>query len=103
MDRKTELLSIIKRSGKDNDIKAAQLIDEIIFLEERLTELKRLPFIQVSNKNPANQKTTPAAKQYKEFLQQYNNSLRLLLRLAGDMGDSEESSPLREWIRARVE
>ena len=103
MNRKDELIKIITKAGKDNDIKAAQLIDEVIFLEERLKELKELPFLQISKKNPALQKTTPAARQYKEFLQQYNNSLRLLLRLAGDIGESEESSPLREWIRARNE
>ena len=103
MNRKDELIKIITKAGKDNDIKAERLIDEVIFLEERLKELKELPFIQISKKNPAVQKTTPAARQYKEFLQQYNNSLRLLLRLAGDIGESEESSPLREWIRARNE
>jgi hypothetical protein len=47
------------------------------------------------------QKATPASRQYKELLQQYNNSLRLLLRMAGDLGDSEEESPLRAWIKSR--
>lgn len=104
MSRKEELINLIKTTGIDNDIKAAQLIDEIIFIEERLVELKKLPFIAVNPKNAMQQKTTPAAKQYKELLQQYNNSLRLLLRLSGDLGkDAEEDSPLREWARARTE
>ena len=89
-DRKKELLEILTKAGTDNDIKAEQLIDEVVFLEERLRELRKLPFLNVHPENPALQKATPASKQYKELLQQYNNSLRLLFRLTGDMnGDAE--------------
>lgn len=104
MTRKEQLISLIKNTGIDNDIKAAQLIDEIIFIEEQLVELKKYPFIAVNPTNSMQQKATPAAKQYKELLQQYNNSLRLLLRLSGDIGkDAEEDSPLRAWARARTD
>ena len=95
-ERRKQLLDLV-----GGDFKAEQLIDEIIFLEEQMRELKKLPFINVHPKNPALQKSTPAAKQYKEFLQQYNNSLRLLFRLSGDLGagdPGEEESPLRKWI-----
>lgn len=104
MTRKEELLKIINKTGSQNDIKAAQLIDEIVFIEEQLTELKKLPFIAVNPKNPMQQKATPASKQYKEMMQQYNNSLRLLFRLSGDInGDTEEESPLRQWVKSRKE
>lgn len=104
MSRQEELLKLIRKNGADNDIKATQLIDEIIFIEEQLIFLKTLPFININPKNPMQQKTTPAAKQYKELLQQYNNSLRLLFRLSGDMGaESEEESPLRKWVKSRKE
>lgn len=104
MTRSEELKKIISKAGTDNDLKAAQLIDEIVFIEERLKELKRLPFIAVNPKNPAQQKATPASRQYKEMLQQYNNSLRLLFRLSGDLGaDQDEESPLRKWLRERSE
>lgn len=103
MGRKEDLIKIINQSGAENVIKAAQLVDEIVFIEEQLVELKKLPFIAVNPKNPMQQKTTPAAKQYKELLQQYNNSLRLLFRLSGDFGESEEESPLRKWIKGRKE
>lgn len=97
--RKEELLEAINKSGSQNDVKASQLIDEVVFIEEQLIELKKLPFISVNPKNPAQQKATPASKQYKELLQQYNNSLRLLFRLAGDFGETEEESPLRNWAK----
>ena len=103
MSRQEELLKLICKNGADNDIKATQLIDEIIFVEEQLVYLKTLPFININPKNPMQQKTTPAAKQYKELLQQYNNSLRLLLRMSGDIGESEEESPLRQWAKSRKE
>jgi len=104
MDRAEELFKLIKKTGSDNDIKAAQLIDEIVFIEQQLIELKKLPFININPKNPMQQKATPAAKQYKELLQQYNNSLRLLFRLSGDLGgEPEEESPLRQWAKSRQE
>ena len=102
MDRKEQLLEIVKKSGLENDIKASQLIDEIVFIESQLVELKNLPFIKINPSNTSLQKATPAAKLYKEMMQQYNNSLRLLFRLCGDLsGDSEEESPLRKWASER--
>ena len=102
MTRKEQLQQIVYRTGTDNEAKTAQLIDEIIFLEENLAKLKQLPFIAVSSKNPNIQKATPASKQYKELLQQYNNCLRLLFRITGEMEGSEEESPLRQWLKERT-
>ena len=101
MPRKEELEKIVFKTGSDNNIKASQLIEEIIFLEDQMEILRGLPFIKINPKNNMQQKATPAAKMYKETLQQYNNSLRLLFRLTGDMGESEEDSPLRRWIKSR--
>lgn len=95
-NRKEELEKIA-----GSDPAAAQLIDEIIFIETRLQELRRLPFLKINPKNPEQQKATPAAKQYKELLQQYTNSLKLLQRIAGRDGEEEEDSPLRIWAKSR--
>ena len=103
MTRKEELVNIICRNDSSNMIKAEQLVDGIVFIEEQLVELKKLPFLAVDPKNKARQKATPASKQYKELLQQYNNSLRLLFKLSGDMGETEEESPLRKWVKSRKE
>ena len=75
----------------------AQIIDEIIFLEGQLTKLKQYPFITINPKNPAQQKPTAAAKQYKELLQQYNNCIKILLGVLGK-SETEETSPLREYL-----
>lgn len=98
--RKEELLKLVSKSG-DEKVKAERLIDEIIFLEARLEELKKLPFIKINPQDPTKQKSTPAARQYKEFLQQYNNSFKLLLKISGDLGDIEEESPLRKWLKEK--
>ena len=101
MDRRKELLSLLK-DGSQDELKARRLIDEIVFLEGQMYELKKYPFIAINPKNPAQQKPTAASKQYKELLQQYNNSLRLLLRITGDIGgESDEESPLRAWLKER--
>ena len=98
MTREEELTGLV---GKD-DLKVRQLIDEIVFIEKQLIEIKKLPFINVNPKNPMQQKATPAAKLYKELLQQYNNSLKLLLKVSGDLDDTAEESPLRTWVKGRL-
>lgn len=100
--RRLELIALVAGDGVTDDVRARRLVDELVFLESQMEDLRRLPLITVNPNNPAQQKTTPAAKLYKEFLQQYNNSMRLLLRLSGDLsGDDETESPLRAWLKAR--
>lgn len=101
LDRRKELLKLICKDCVQNEIKAAQLIDEIIFIENNLTELRKLPFINVNPNNNAQQKATPASKQYKELLQQYTNCLKVLFMLSGDNEEAGES-PLRQWARSRM-
>lgn len=101
-ERTQELLELVTKVDEKNKTKAVQLVEEIAFIEENLRELKKHPFIAVNPKNPAQQKSTPAAKLYKELLQQYNNSLKLLFRLTGD-AETDEESPLRKWVRSRKE
>lgn len=93
MDRKEELLALA-----GDDAALIELVSKMLFLEKRLEELEKLPFIKVNPNNPAQQKATPAAKQYKELLQQYTNCIKILSR-AGNVDDSEEESPLRKWVK----
>lgn len=102
-ERADELRRIIKSGDAEEQIEASQLVEEIIFIEENLKALRKLPFIRINPNNPEQQKATAAAKQYKELLQQYNNSLKLLLHITKGDIDSTEESPLRRWVNGRKE
>lgn len=96
MDRKSQL---IKCLGAKADLDLTRnLIDEVIFLEQQLDQLMKLPFIKVHPDNPELQKTTPAAKLFTQLSSQYNSALRTLVSMTG--GDaSAEDSPLRKWAK----
>lgn len=97
MARFEELTALCAELDNAAKTTTAPLLGEIVFLEEQLTELKKYPFISVNPKNPAHQKPTPASKQYKEFLQQYNNCIKILLGVLGKI-ENAETSPLREYL-----
>lgn len=96
MDRKAEIMKIIP---KDQALVLAPLIDDMVYLEGELAAFRKLPKIRVDESNPERQKATPAAKLYKEFLQQYANCVKVISHAIGDDG-SEEESPLRAWAKA---
>ena len=104
MNRRKELVELIPEDSLEL---VTSVIDDVIFLEERLTELKKLPFIEINPKNPMKQRSTPASKLYKEFLQQYINCIKMIeyviykdKRLEGEQ---VEESPLRKWFRENVD
>ena len=96
MNRKEKLLSLL-----NNDITYVPLINEMVYLEEQLDELRGLPKIKVHPSDPSKQKTTPAAKLYKEYLQQYTIIVRILMRATG-ADEVEEDSPLRKWMNEHI-
>ena len=100
MSRKEELLKYV---GEDLNELVTNLVDEMLFLEGKLAELKQYPFLQVHPKDASVQRATPAAKQYKEFLQQYNNCIKIIegiiYRDKRLEGEEVEETPLRKWFR----
>ncbi len=98
-DRKKELLKIFDQVEDTKGI-IAPMIDDVVFLESRLQELRKLPFIKINPKNPTQQKPTAAAKQYKELLQQYNNCIKILTGILKKYS-GEEESPLRAFLNSR--
>lgn len=100
MKRKDEL---IKYVGEDLNDLVVDLVDEMVFLEIKLKELKELPFIRVNKNNPELQKATPASKLYKEYLQQYVNCVKVIEGIIYKdkrLDDTEvEESPLRKWFK----
>ena len=99
MSRKEELLKVFDEIEGTKDV-ILPLIDDVVFLEGKLTELRQLPFLRVNPKDPTMQKATAAAKQYKELLQQYNNCIKILAGILRKDAPEEES-PLRTYLEAR--
>lgn len=96
MTRKEELLSVFEDiDGKDI---ISKLIDDMIYLEGQLEQLRKLPMIKVNPNNPELQKTTPAAKLYKEFLGQYNVTIKSLGSFIKKT-ESNEESPLESYLK----
>lgn len=98
MDRKQELEHYCESLDEAAKVVTRELVGEIVFLESRLAELKKYPFISINPLNPSMQRHTAASKQYKEFLQQYNNCIKLLLSVLGKI-ESTEDSPLRQYLK----
>lgn len=100
MSRRDELLKYV---GEDLSELVSNLVDEMLFLEEHLRELKKYKFLKVHPKDPSVQRATPAAKQYKEFLQQYNNCIKIIESIIYKDkrldGEEVEESPLRKWFK----
>jgi hypothetical protein len=96
LNRKEELLKLL-----NNDIRYVPLINEMVYLEDQLDELRELPKIKVHPEDKTKQKTTPAAKLYKEYLQQYTNIVRILMKATGT-DETEEESPLRKWLNEHI-
>lgn len=100
MDRYEEIMRAICQDDADRLV-LVNLVREFVQLEARLDYLRGLPQIKVHPDDPTRQRATPAAKQYKELLQQYTNIAKILSRRSG--GDEEDGdSPLRAWARKRA-
>ena len=95
MGRREELESMV-----DDDILLMPLIKQVVSIEEKLSEIERLPFYKVNPKNKEQQKMLPAFRIYKELLQQYTNCIKTLACASG-VDESDEESPLRAWVKNR--
>lgn len=99
MDRIEKLKKIFENVDDDAREIITPLFDDVIFLEARLAELRRLPMIRVHPKNPARQEVTPAGKQYKEYMQSYLNAIKVL-QVALNRAGATEESPLVKALAA---
>lgn len=102
MTRIEELQAIFKEADESLRKIVGPMLDDVAYLEERLAELRRLPFLRVDPNDNSRQKSTPAAKQYKELLQQQNNCIKILISAAKNAA-TEEESPLREYLKRMKE
>lgn len=95
MTRREQLDDIFKNVEENEKELVNRLLDEVVFLEDKMAELKALPFVSVHPKNPALQKTTAAAKLYKECSQSYMNAIRILAGILHKVESSAEDELLK--------
>jgi hypothetical protein len=78
MTRLEQLQEIVAKVDADKAAVIEPLLSDIIYMENRLDELRKLPHLRVSKKNPELQQITAAGKQYKETMQAYLNALKVV-------------------------
>lgn len=98
--RKEKMQKALDRLDDSAKAVLSPLLQEVEFLEQRIAELKKLPHIRVSSKNPEIQKETPAGKNYLRCVSMLNNCIGTILRAAGKNPEKLES-PLREYFEKR--
>lgn len=97
MTRREQLDDVFKNVADDERRLVDKLLDEVVFLETQMTELKKLPFVKVHPQNPELQKTTSAARLYKESMQSYMNAIRILAGILHKV-ESSEQDKLKEML-----
>lgn len=95
-NRKQELDELFQDVDETEKKLVDNLISEVVYYEEQMEQLKQLPFINVNPKNPAQQKTTAAAKLYKEYATSYMNALRILLNILRKVESSAHDELMRK-------
>lgn len=98
--RRTELDIIFKDIDPNQKTLVNNLIDDVIFIEEQMSGLRKLPFIRVHPNDPSKQETTKAAKQYKELSQSYMNAIRILCSLL-HKDEGAEDDPVQKFLEGR--
>lgn len=76
-----ELKALFDNLDDDKKKFAYDTIDEYVFFQNKINELKKLPLIRVHPNNPAKQQLTPAAKLIKEYSQVVDAKRGTLLRI----------------------
>ncbi|MCR5652219.1 MAG: hypothetical protein K6F88_00295 [Ruminococcus sp.] len=92
MSRRDDLTEIFKKVSEDKRTLVSRLIDDVVWYEDEIAKLKKLPQIRMHPKNPEVQKKTAAAKLLKEYSQSYMNAVRILLGVLNkeDTDDKDE-------------
>lgn len=100
MTRLEELQAIFENVDEDKAAVVNPLLPQVVFMEQRLDELKRLPHIRIHPKNTARQEITAAGKQYKELMQSYLNAVKVLQSTLSRYS-VEEKDAFDEWLEGQ--
>lgn len=96
-ERLSELQAIFEKVDADKAAVVRPLLPQVVFLEQRLNDLKDLPHLRTHPKNPARQEITAAGKQYKELMQSYLNAVKVLQTTLGRYA-VEEQDAFDQWL-----
>lgn len=96
-ERKEELVKLFENVDESQRKLVNRLIDEVIYIENTVADLKKLPFIRVHPKDCSKQEITPAGKLYKDMIAQYMNAIRILCSLLSK-ANSDDYDPVAEFM-----
>lgn len=100
MSRRDELLKIFEDLDENVLMIVSPMIDELIFIEDQLAELRTKPFIKYHPTIPTKQKATDASKLYKNLLAQQKDIVRILCSQLHKSGESSSKSPLSIYLES---
>jgi hypothetical protein len=80
-EKREQLRGYFANVDEDKRSIAYDTIDEYLFFLDRIAELKKLPYIRVSKKDPERQELTPAAKLIREYSQAVDAKRKTLLTI----------------------
>lgn len=96
-ERLESLKAIFEKVDADKAAVISPLLRQVVFMEQRLDELRNVPHIRIHPKNPARQEITAAGKQYKELMQSYLNAVKVL-QMTLSRYSVEEKDAFDEWL-----
>lgn len=101
MERQEKLHKLIDELDESVQLLAHPLVDRLIYIENKLLDLEKLPFIKVHPNDPTKQKETPARKMYIPLLQQYNLIIKNICNLMGVNTEQEDSktAELKKYLK----
>ena len=97
VERLESLKAIFEKVDADKAAVISPLLPQVVFMEQRLEELKKVPHIRIHPKNQARQEITAAGKQYKELMQSYLNAVKVL-QMTLSRYSVEEKDAFDEWL-----
>lgn len=95
--RRQELFDCLDGIGEKERKVAERLVDEIVFQEGLLYELRNESMVKRHPKNPALMKPSPAYKMYRETAQLYVLNVKALMSIA-NKNKTKEKSPLAKYL-----
>ena len=95
-ERRQQLSKIFDGVDESEKELIGNLLDEVVFLEKQMSDLKKLPFVKVHPNRPELQKSTAAARLYKECSSSYANLIRILLNILRKVDEDAQNELLKK-------